>query len=682
MTSAIDSQAWKRGWRTDVLPLGRFTGDRRWFFPDGVSHRTPPMPLMFQIRTARGHEGAVVVGAVERMTVGDDMVQAEGSWLDPEKVPEVTRALALMEARVASVSADLERDMIVTAEEADDGGEPRLYYRRARISGVTIVPMGAFEQDSLSPMFGEETALALTKTSSWRSMPSQPREAEYNADEAFQRILAWADGDDAKARSMFLWFDPSAAEGARDRFRLPIGDIVNGRPALNFHAVYAAAALVSGAHGGLPTVSDAEKAQLRRTISDMYARFSKLFDDAGLSAPWDRRAKLPDVQSNSLEAMVASAAPIAPPDEWFSAPPAGMVDLDRPVITPQGRYMAYLARWDTCHRALQTMTGQCFTPPSSPSKYQMFMDGSVVTASGRTIPVGRVTVDTTHADLPMSFATAKQHYDNTGSQTAVVRAGEDERGIWLAGAIVPEATPQQVALLRRSPLSGDWRRHGAEGLDLVAALAVNMAGYPVVPSGRWRTLSMEGGECATLVASGDQMGDDIPVSEELTEQSGTEPTTETAQQPDTGGEGEPAVPETPAADPLDPARIAAEAVRIMQDQEERQARLDAHLELDAAERMKAVGRMPELTQLAPMLPTDIESLRKAQKQGKALPPLKENGRPRFYIRNEAELKDAIRAVGRAGTSHNGIRRWIMTQAGKLGLSRIIPPNWNSDGSLK
>lgn len=60
----------------------------------------------------------------------------------------------------------------------------------------------------------------------------------------------------------------------------------------------------------------------------------------------------------------------------------------------------------------------------------------------------------------------------------------------------------------------------------------------------------------------------------------------------------------------------------------------------------------------------------------------------YYIRNgsigASDLQNAIDAVGRGEpqSSHDAIRKHIMTRAKALGLSDKIPDNWNSDGSLK
>jgi hypothetical protein len=59
-----------------------------------------------------------------------------------------------------------------------------------------------------------------------------------------------------------------------------------------------------------------------------------------------------------------------------------------------------------------------------------------------------------------------------------------------------------------------------------------------------------------------------------------------------------------------------------------------------------------------------------------------SGDESYPVNNADELTSAIKAVGRGGADHDAIRRHIMGEASKLGLSGQIPDNWNSDGSLK
>lgn len=48
----------------------------------------------------------------------------------------------------------------------------------------------------------------------------------------------------------------------------------------------------------------------------------------------------------------------------------------------------------------------------------------------------------------------------------------------------------------------------------------------------------------------------------------------------------------------------------------------------------------------------------------------------------ADLDKAVNAVGRGDAPHDAIRRHIMRRARALGLTEMIPDNWNSDGSLE
>ena len=188
-------------------------------------------------------------------------------------------------------------------------------------------------------------------------------------------------------------------------------------------------------------------------------------------------------------AMSDEGYPITPPGAWFEDP---QLPAKTPLIVEEdGRVYGHLAAWGECHRDV-TMR-ECVLAPKSKLGYAPYHLGTVLTAEGETLRVGKIVMDTRHADIRLGYAATALHYDNTGDEIAVVRAGEDEYGIWVAGAIVPEATPRKVAKLRRSPLSGDWRREQG-ALELTAALAVNAPAFPVY--------SMENEEQMSLVAAG------------------------------------------------------------------------------------------------------------------------------------------------------------------------------------
>lgn len=202
--------------------------------------------------------------------------------------------------------------------------------------------------------------------------------------------------------------------------------------------------------------------------------------------------------SDEVRALAAGAAPAtvdapAPPDEWFTDP-----RLDGPTpltITDDGRVFGHAAIWGTCHTSFGDM---CRTAPRE-GEHVYYRLGEVVTASGRHVATGTITLGTGHASTHggLDPHSVVAHYDNTGTAAADVVSGEDDHGIWVAGALRPGLTAAQVRAIRGAKLSGDWRKIGGK-LRLVALLAVNVPGFPVP---RLRA-EVRGGQQLSLVAAG------------------------------------------------------------------------------------------------------------------------------------------------------------------------------------
>lgn len=176
---------------------------------------------------------------------------------------------------------------------------------------------------------------------------------------------------------------------------------------------------------------------------------------------------------NEVEALVASGAviPVDPPGAWFEDPklpgPTPWTVLD------YGQVFAHIALHGTCHTGLPG----CVTPPLG-NTFDDFHLSALKTAEGDLIDVGQMTFHTGHADMGLSLAAAKAHYDNTSNVGADLRAGYDEFGIWVAGALRPELTPAELREVRAAPLSGDWRNRSGR-LELITTLGVNVPGFPV-----------------------------------------------------------------------------------------------------------------------------------------------------------------------------------------------------------
>lgn len=73
---------------------------------------------------------------------------------------------------------------------------------------------------------------------------------------------------------------------------------------------------------------------------------------------------------------------------------------------------------------------------------------------------------------------------------------------------------------------------------------------------------------------------------------------------------------------------------------------------------------------------DTATRKKLAKTGKAMPDSGTGSGGRFPIRNAADLKKAIKAVGRARPEdRDKVRAFIKRRAAALGLSNLIPDSW-------
>lgn len=191
---------------------------------------------------------------------------------------------------------------------------------------------------------------------------------------------------------------------------------------------------------------------------------------------------------------VAGAIPVTPPTEWFGNPKLkGATPL---TVDDTGRVFGHIAAWQMDH--IGYAFGSNTKPPRSKSNYAYFHSGVVRTTDGTDITVGQLTLAGGHAGMEADALEAAAHYDNTASAVADVHAGEDSYGIWVAGALRPGATPEQIRALRASAPSGDWRPvRGSRGLELVAVCQVNVPGFPIA-----RARVASGGQVMALVAAG------------------------------------------------------------------------------------------------------------------------------------------------------------------------------------
>lgn len=186
------------------------------------------------------------------------------------------------------------------------------------------------------------------------------------------------------------------------------------------------------------------------------------------------------VLTQEAEVMTAASHTITIPD----LPPAWWFDEPRDVelkgaltITDEGRVYGLLAPPNTLHRA----AGK---PIPSNVDYSRWMKGETIVEGGERVVTGVITTNCGHASADQevygTLGNRIKHYDNACSVFADARVGvRDDGGVWIAGAVKPYATAEQISAAMSCTLSGDWQPHrDRPGLrEFIAALLVPVPGF-------------------------------------------------------------------------------------------------------------------------------------------------------------------------------------------------------------
>ena len=149
-----------------VIPEGVETGDGRMFKKGAITLRELPLPLLWQIKTGSGHDGAVVVGRIDHMERTDDGIGNAYGVFDAGAYGQEAERL-VKNGFIRGVSADL--DMFEASETDEDDelfesgsdadeildevkkkvkkiGGGKIEVDKARVMAVTIVPKPAFQE--------------------------------------------------------------------------------------------------------------------------------------------------------------------------------------------------------------------------------------------------------------------------------------------------------------------------------------------------------------------------------------------------------------------------------------------------------------------------------------------------------------------------------------------------------
>lgn len=475
-----------------LAPINKMSGDRRIFEQDAITWRDGPSPIpMRWVKADVGsHGGAVRVANFDRIWIEGDEVRTEGFFFDKEESQEV---IDMMAHGPFGVSVDL--DEMVANLVNEDGStfdwdafepgvtpEPVLSVSQGRIAGATLVDIPAFQEAyiSLGPWPAEEEALAASGAAEEDCAPCERIAAleEEFADHESEEFL--------QAVEQVLVAAGVFAPGTKDG----PGWITNPKETARIRRYWTHGKGAAKIRWGQPGDFNRCRRQLAKYVKNpqwLAGTCANMHKEALGVWPGQesggRHAVEGAIMASAFTVVeperdaLAASAPVYP-RAWFEDPAfEGPTPL---TITEEGRVYGHVATWDVCHIGLGLSVGdgeQCVTAPHSETNYALFETGTVVTDDG-VVPVGSITMGIGHAGMGLKAQAAAAHYDVTDAQVALVAAGEDEHGIWFSGALLPDVTEEQITRLRAASLSGDWRRH-AGGLEMVAALAVNVPGFPI-----------------------------------------------------------------------------------------------------------------------------------------------------------------------------------------------------------
>jgi hypothetical protein len=480
-------------WYGVLAPEGAVSGDGRGFTDGGLRMRDLPLPIKWMPEDAEGHDKSQIAGRIDRIWREGGLIRAEGEFDTSFAAYEAIRQIA--EGSLRGVSVDIDEMLASLSEEGD------ATVATGRICSATLCAIPAFAEAFVALGTWADDA---GHTFGGSDIPDGVLDVQHPDGEFSANV--WGAGvivEDAVSRETFAPVPIKTKDGP--------GWITDPEPTrrITDYWVDGPGALKIG--WAIPGDFNRCRVQLAKYVQNPQWL-------AGLCANLHYRAlRVWPGQHNgrtqTMPALTASGAEALPVD-WFKDP--NLPGITPFTVTEDGRVYGHVATWEACHIGLPMDDEECTTAPHSATGYSYFLTGEVLTNVGP-VAVGQITMGGGHAADRMGVRAAVSHYDSTSTAVADVTAGEDEHGIWVAGALRSTVTDEDIHALRAAAISGDWRRVaiGREGnLEMVAALAVNVPGFPIP---RPSMLVASGGQPVSLLsasiplAPGQDTGDSIEI---------------------------------------------------------------------------------------------------------------------------------------------------------------------------
>jgi phage head maturation protease len=179
-----------------------------------------------------------------------------------------------------------------TVEESEDGEQDDQkvrFLRRLKAFEISPVMRGA----------GLDTATLAVKTATdFGDLPLYDRDYAWNSSAALGRVRKWASSDGSgdkdtidwpKYSKAFFWLNPDDDESFSG-FKLPFADETDGKLWAVPRGIFAAAAAIQGARGGVDIDQESED-HVKDVIDRYYEKMRESFEDESIIVPWAKSAE-------------------------------------------------------------------------------------------------------------------------------------------------------------------------------------------------------------------------------------------------------------------------------------------------------------------------------------------------------------------------------------------------------
>jgi len=206
-------------------------------------------------------------GYIDRMSIGFDVITSTPI----DGVPHF-KEVRLWENSLITRNFAANEEALVTDVRATAAGLRRVQVAMQESANLEL-------QNALADLRALVEQIETRKATPFADLPLADKDTKWDAGKARARVKDWADGDMAKYRRAFLWYDPEKADNLT-AYKFPIGDIIDGKLKAVPRAIYAAAARLDGSD-----IDD--KDSVRKSLERYYKKM-------GEEAPWNRSVEIPD----------------------------------------------------------------------------------------------------------------------------------------------------------------------------------------------------------------------------------------------------------------------------------------------------------------------------------------------------------------------------------------------------